>query len=107
MILSIFIFLFCIATVFLIIGWVWKADAFKYVAFSIMFILGSAMLFNQLQYESGTNISLVGSAYVVTPVYTTLSEHTTAFLITMSSAVGFIFTLVDRRKESEEDYDAE
>lgn len=107
MIMPIFIFLFAISIVFLLIGWTWRADAFKYVAFAIMFLLGMVMLTNNLQYEIQTNVILNGSTYNVVPVYANLSEHTVSFLITIISAVGFIFTMVDRRKERESDYDAE
>lgn len=102
MILEIWIFLFAVAIAVLIVGFTWRADAFKVIAFTIMFILGTTMLFNQLEYESGTNITLNGSTYVVQPVYTTLSSHTVSWLVTIASVAGFVFTLVDRRKKADE-----
>jgi hypothetical protein len=65
------------------------------------------MLTNNLQYEVQTKVILNGTTYNIVPVYANLNEHTSSFLITITAAVGFIFTLVDRRKERESDYDAE
>lgn len=97
MILTMWMFVFLISIVFLVIGFGWKVDAFKIAGFTFMFLNGMVMLTNQLQYETSTNITTVGSAYVVTPVYTTYNDHFVSYLFTIVSIAGFIFTMVDRR----------
>lgn len=99
MILVIFSFLVLFSFVLVGMGYFMAMDALSITGFSILFLLGFVFLTNNLEVQNGSTVITNGSTSVITPNYVTYSNHTIAFLMTIIAAVGFIFILVDRRKE--------
>lgn len=107
MILTLFILLNVIALTILLYGYYTQTDAYKYLAFTIFFLLGWVFLLDNLQTTTGQTITVVGnvSTYVdtYTPVLTstsivgTLTYRIFAMMYLLFSVIGYLQVSLERR----------
>ena len=103
MIIELFIAMFLVAFIFLFYGWSVRADMYRVVGSTLIFLLGVMLmtsvpsLLGRLEIPVATNITTVGSNTYVEDVFEEYTNHTLGFFIAISGALSLVLILVDRR----------
>lgn len=92
----------CFALLFY--GWWVSSDMFRIVGVTLLFLLGMALsptmpsIIGTVDYSIGATILTNGSTMIVSNTYTTYQNHTLSFYMMVTSIVGLIIIMVDRRR---------
>jgi hypothetical protein len=109
MILEIYLSLLALSMIFVFLGFQLenKVDAFKFMGFILLFILGLMLIplnpFGSMEYNSGSNITLNGNSTIVQDTYTTYENLRVGIYLGTLGALGFVSSFFLRKSEEGED----
>lgn len=108
MILELYLGFFAVSFLLLFYGWYVKADLYRYIGSTIIFLLGVVLMtsvpsiLGRLELPSTVNITMSGVETIITQNYADYSNHGLGFLISMSGILSFIIIQLDRRSKAQE-----
>lgn len=103
MILDLYVVLFIVSFLFLFYGWTVKADLYRIIGSTLIFLLGVMLmtsvpsLLGRLDVNTGNNVTVSGATTTITEIYTEYTNHTLGFFISITGILSFILVMVDRR----------
>ena len=108
MILPLFIFFNALSLIVIFLGFVMRADALKFLGFTLLTLFGFVILFGDLQVYGSTTIVTAGNTTTVTDNYVPYaisivgpvnSGHLVGIFYIMATILGFLLTMFERRDE--------
>lgn len=107
MIYQIYAVLVAVSLILLFYGWYVKADLFRIMGTTLLFILGLMLMPSTsaliggggLEYMSGANITTYGNTDIVVNEYTVYTNHTLGFYMTITAVLGIVLVMVERRRD--------
>lgn len=109
MILDLYIFLMFLSVLFVFLGFFLKGqvDAFKFIGFIFIFILGLMMMPVSpidVEYETGSTITDNDGSYVVVDNYEPYEDFTIGLYIAILGAIGFVSSFIMRGRNEKQGY---
>jgi len=103
MLLEIWIFLIILGFAFIVLGQIMRADVFRILGVTIIFLMAFPMLSTSVDYKTGSTVTTNGGTYTVQDTYDQYGNHTIGFLMASIAFLGLTLILVERRRQGNED----